>query len=83
MLTAIPAAITRSTPQKIESPIPARGPIRLDFTALIDAVSKSGFSLFSFSIEATSPIINVENGTVVLKYDILLESASFFFSGSL
>ena len=65
--TAIPAAITRRTPQKMESPIPASGPIRLDFTALMEFASKSFCSLFFFSMEATSPMIKVEQVIVVLK----------------
>ena len=51
----------------MESPIPARGPIRLDFTALMDPASKSGCSLFFFSMEATRPMMKVEQVIVVLK----------------
>lgn len=46
---------------------PASGPIKLDFTALIEFASKSFCSLFFFSIEATSPIMKVEQVIVVLK----------------
>ena len=65
--TAIPAAITRRTPQKMESPIPARGPIREDFTALMELASKSFCSLFFFSMDATRPMMNVDKVMVVLK----------------
>ena len=63
----MPAATTRSTPQKNKSPMPASGPIRLDLMALIELTSKSSDSLFCFSIEAVSPMMKLDIGTVVLK----------------
>ena len=64
---ARPAQTTLHTPQNNESPIPAKGPIKLVLIEPIAAASKSGFSLFSFSIEPAMPITNDAIGTVVLK----------------
>ena len=66
-LIAKAAQTARQTPQNKESPIPAKGPIRLVLTALIESALKSGSLLFSFSIEAAIPITKVDIGTVVLK----------------
>ena len=63
-----PIPITKSVPQKRESPIPANGPIKAVFIDVIVAVSKfSGFFAFSSSIETTIPMINVDSGGAVLK----------------
>ena len=45
----------------------ARGPIREDFTALMELASKSFCSLFFFSMDATRPMMNVDKVMVVLK----------------
>ena len=55
-------------PQKNESPIPERGPIKAALTLFIDSGSKlSGFLAFSSSIAVVIPITNVESGGEQLK----------------
>ena len=65
--TPIPAAMIRTVPQKIESPIPAKGPISDALTALIDWTSKAGLFAFSSSIAALIPMIVGTTAGVVLK----------------
>ena len=64
----IPAAITLRIPQKNESPTPDIGPIKEALTAVIALASKSGSSLFFFSIDATRPIIKLLMCMVALNH---------------
>ena len=62
-----PVAINRKVPQKKESPNPASGPIKDVLILSIAVTSNSGSSLFSSSIAAVIPKINVTICGVVLK----------------
>lgn len=66
-LKPTPIEITRQVLWKIESPMPANGPIREDFTAEIEDLSKFGSSAPCFSIEATKPVMKPETLGVVLN----------------
>ena len=62
------AAITRSVPRKIESPIAESGPISPTLTALMDSVSKSLSFAFCSSIAAVIPNSTVQiNGVILLN----------------
>ena len=80
---AIHPASGLNVPQNKESPIPANGPIKLAFTALIELISNSSLFAFSSSIAATTPKINGSTIGVELKNSECLfnASANFSFSG--
>ena len=70
-LVPIPAPIILNVPQKKESPIPASGPIKAAFTALIDSSSTSSPLSLAFlnfsSMAIAAPAIKLTTAGVVLK----------------
>ena len=79
---AIPARIGLAVPFKSESPRPASGPMRAVLTALMESGSISPSVAYLSSMAAATPTGMALVMSLVRKYSICLEYASFFSSGS-